>query len=319
MKSILIPAHIFQELETARVQQSLDVRFIPYSEDITEAVDPEESVAIFRWIAGTRYAELIDRTPFILWLHTASAGVDHVITPTVKSRDGMILTDSGPAFGQAIAEFVFAAMLSDARRLVETAANQKAHIWEKLPQRELFGATIGIVGLGPIGLSIAALAKAFGMTTLGFRRTSKPAANVDEVLTGADGLRKLLEQSQYVVVAAALTGDTGNLIDADGLAAMRPDAQLINIGRGGLVDESALIDVLRNNVIRAAVLDVFTTEPLPSDSVLWDLPNVVITPHHSFGASAGLKARQIGIFLDNVRNYIDGKPLDNVVDIVRGY
>jgi phosphoglycerate dehydrogenase-like enzyme len=319
MKTILVPALVYNEIQASLAQSPLEVTVIPYSEETDEKVDADGAIGLFRWMAGTRYAELIDRIPSITWLHTGSAGVDHVLTPTIQNRAGMVLTDSGPAFGPAIAEYVLAAMLSDARRLVEFRENQKKHIWQKLPQRELLGATIGIIGLGPIGLAVAQRAKAFGMITVGYRRNQKPAANVDRVLVDDSGLNELLAVSDYVVLAAAHTAETRHLLSAAELALMKPDALLINIARGALIDEAALIYSLKAGSLRGAVLDVFSTEPLPAESELWNLPNVVMTPHNSFGAAPGLKQRQIDIFLDNLRLFSHGLPLENVVDIARGY
>jgi phosphoglycerate dehydrogenase-like enzyme len=142
---------------------------------------------------------------------------------------------------------------------------------------------------------------------------------VDEVLTGESGLNKLLTKSDYLVIAAALTTETRHLIGEPQLAMMKPGSVLINIARGGLVDEPVLIDALRLGRIGGAILDVFSTEPLPLENPLWDMPNVVVSPHHSGGGTVGLRKRQVEIFAENVRRYVSDRPLLNVVDIVRGY
>ena len=142
---------------------------------------------------------------------------------------------------------------------------------------------------------------------------------IDEVLTGGDGLNRLLEASDYVVIAAAATDDTRALIGADQLARMKPASWLINIARGSLIDEPALIETLTAGRIAGACLDVFAQEPLPPDSPLWDLHNVHIAPHNSSGWSPGLRNRQKAIFLDNLRRFAAGEPLENAVDIARGY
>ena len=319
MKSILIPSIVFDDITASLTGTPLQVELLRYDENETPVDGATHADAVFRWIAGKRFSTLVDQGTSIRWLHTASAGVDHVLTPAVKGRKGIVVTDSGPAFGPAIAEFVLASMLSFARRLPELSSNQTAHRWQHVDQRELMGATIGIIGLGPIGQAIAERAKAFGMKTIGLRRSQKPAEFVDEITIGADGLGRTSAEADYVVLAAALTGETNHLIGAEQLAMMKPDALLINIARGGIVDEAALINALTNGRIGGAVLDVFSKEPLPTESPLWEMPNVFISPHHSGGGSPGLRQRQIDIFLDNLRRYCNGDQLLNQVDIDRGY
>ena len=316
---ILVPEHIYDELVSPAQVAAPGVTLLPYPEDgpVQDAWQGAEGV--LRWVAGKRYAALVTDCPRVRWLHTASAGVDHVLTPAVKVKPGLVVTDSGPAFEIAISEFVLAWMLLVARRLLELMANQREHKWESVVQQELWGQTVGIIGLGPIGQGVAARAKAFGMRTLGFRRSASPAANVDQVLTGPDGLTRLLAESDYVVLAAALTGETRALLGPAQLAGMKTTAWLINIARGGLVDEPALIEALQQNKIAGACLDVFALEPLLPDSPLWDLPNVHLAPHNSPGWTAGLHERQKSLFLSNLRRFSQGEPLESVVDIARGY
>lgn len=316
---VLVPDYLYDELKNAAQDAAPDIILQPYAEDGPAGGADQKAEGVLRWVGGLRFAALVADGPHVRWLHTASAGVDHVLTPAVKAKPNLVVTDSGPAFAIAISEFVLAWMLLVARRLPELISSQKEHRWESLVQQELHGQTVGIVGLGPIGLGIAARAKAFGMRTLGLRRRELPAAEVDEVLTGADGLARLLRESDYVVVAAALTGETRALLGADQIALMKPSAWLINIARGGLVDEPALIEALQSHKIAGACLDVFASEPLPPDSPLWDLPNVHIAPHNSPGWTAGLRERQKALFLSNLGRFSRGEPLENVVDSMRGY
>jgi phosphoglycerate dehydrogenase-like enzyme len=316
---ILVPEHIYHELLGPARDAAPSVTLLPYPEDGPVEDKWRDAEGVLRWAAGKRYAPLVADGPKVRWLHTASAGVDHVLTPAVKAKPGLTVTDSGPTFEIAISEFVLAWMLLVARRLPELMARQKEHRWESVVQQELYGQTVGIIGLGPIGLGIAARAKAFGMKTLGLRRSQKPAANVDETLTGPDGLSRLLTESDYIVLAAALTGETKALLGPTQIAQMKPSAWLINIARGGLVDEPALIDALQSKKIAGACLDVFAQEPLPADSPLWDMPNVHIAPHNSSGQTAGLEARQKALFIENLRRFASGEPLESVVDIARGY
>jgi phosphoglycerate dehydrogenase-like enzyme len=318
---VLVPAAVHDELAQSAASRAPGVRLLPYAEDdAPEAVAGlADAQAVLRWVAGKRYADLVARGPRVRWLHTASAGVDHVLTPAVRAKPGLAVSDSGPAFEIAIAEFVLAWMLLVARGLPALMASQRAHRWQAAPQSELHGKTVGIIGLGPIGRGVAWRAKAFGMRTLGLRQSEAPAPSVDEVLTGPAGLDRLLAASDWVVLAAALTGETRALIGADQLARMKPTAWLINIARGGLVDEPALVAALEQERIGGACLDVFAEEPLSPDSPLWDLPNAHLAPHNSSGWDPALRERQKTIFLDNLARFARGEPLLNAVDIARGY
>ena len=316
---ILVPAEVCEELTGPAREAAPGVELRPYGEDDAPVPGAEEAAAVLRWVAGKRYAPLVAGGPHVRWLHTASAGVDHVLTPPVRAKAGLTVTDSGPAFEIAISEFVLAWMLSITRRLPELAARQRAHRWESVVQEELHGQTVGIIGLGPIGRGIAARARAFGMRVLGLRRQDAPVSGVDLMLTGPDGLDRLLRESDWVVLAAALTDESRSLLGREQIARMKPSARLVNIARGGLVDEEALVDALRAGHLAGACLDVFAREPLPPDSPLWDLPGVDISPHNSPGWTTGLRARQKTLFLENLGRFARGEPLDNAVDIARGY
>ncbi len=317
---VLVPASVHQELIPLAAARVPAAHLTPYDED--PALSPPyaaEAEVVLRWVAGKRYAGLVANGPGVRWLHTASAGVDHVITPEVKAKPGLLLTDSGPAFAIAMGEFVLTWMLMVAHRMPEIIAQQQSRTWKWVTQEELHGQTVGIIGLGPIGQGIAARCKAFGMRTIGFRRRSEPVPDVDRTLTGPEGMDTLLRESDWVVIAAALTGETRSLLGATQFGQMKPTARLINIARGGLVDEPALINALQSGAIAGACLDVFAQEPLPLDNPLWNLPNVLISPHTSPGWTAGLRERQIEIFLSNLEKYVCGEEMAGVVDIGRGY
>lgn len=316
---VLVPEHLRDELLGPAREAAPQAELLPYDETGALPDGLDRAVAVLRWVAGKEFARIVPLAPQVRWLHTASAGVDHVLTPDIRAKAGLLVTDSGPAFEIALSEFVLAWMLLVARGLPALMENQRAHKWQSVPQFELHGKTVGIIGLGPIGRGTARLTKAFGMRTLGLRRVSAPVEGVDEVLTGPEGLAHLLASSDFVVIAAALTGETNALIGSDQLARMRPNAWLINIARGGLVDEPALIAALQTGQITGACLDVFAQEPLPEGSPLWDLPNVHIAPHNSPGWDPNLRARQRAIFLDNLARFTRGEALTNVVDITRGY
>lgn len=315
MTTILVPESVHDELVAAAPEATL----WPYAEE--DGPDPNglaDADAVLRWVAGKRYAALVERGPNVRWLHTASAGVDHVLTPPVRAKADLTVTDSGPAFEVSISEFVLAWMLSVNRRLHEFDDFQRSGRWQSLTQTELFGQTVGIIGLGPIGKGVAERCRAFGMRVLGLRRRPEPALFVDETLTGDDGLRQLLAESDWVILCAALTGETRALLGPAQLSVMKPTAHVVNIARGPLIDEPALIDALQNGRLGGACLDVFAREPLPADSPLWTLPNVHISPHSS-GWTNGLRRRQKQIFLDNLARFTRGEELANRVDIGQGY
>lgn len=315
MTTILVPESVHDELVAAAPEATL----WPYAEE--DGPGPEglaDADAVLRWVAGKRYAALVERGPNVRWLHTASAGVDHVLTPPVCAKADLTVTDSGPAFEVSISEFVLAWMLSVNRRLHEFDDFQRSGRWQSLTQTELFGQTVGIIGLGPIGKGVAERCRAFGMRVLGLRRRPEPASFVDETLTGDDGLRQLLAESDWVILCAALTSETRALLGPAQLSVMKPTAHVVNIARGPLIDEPALIDALQNGRLGGACLDVFAREPLPADSPLWTLPNVHISPHSS-GWTNGLRQRQKQIFLDNLARFTRGEELANRVDIGQGY
>lgn len=319
---VLVPEAVAEDVRLYTATLAPDIRVVAYTEDEAIPEGVKDAVAVLRWIAGKRYESLVLEGSNVRWLHTASAGVDHVVTPGLRplfaERD-LTLTDSGPAFGIVIGEFVLAWMLSLAHHLPNHWEAQKSKEWQKHTHEELYGQTAGIIGLGPIGRGVAERCRALGMRTLGLRRRPEPVPAIDVVYTGPEGLDTLLAESDWLVLAAASTPETRHLIGAAELARMKPTARLINIARGALVDETALTIALQNGALAAACLDVFSREPLPAESPLWDLPNCYITPHNAPGWTTGLRQRQLDLFLANLRRFLAGDPLEGVVDIEQGY
>ena len=249
------------------------------------------------------------RAPNLRWLHTFSAGTDSPVFHHFL-QSGVRLTTSSGSSAQPIAQTVAMLLLALSRDLPRWVREQAAHHWEPRPHEELIGARLGVVGLGPIGLETVKLGQALGMEVVGCRRT--PQGDEGCEVWGLDRLPELAASVDWLVLALPLTPDTRHIIDADVLAAMKPTARLINVGRGELVDEDALADALRSGQIAGAGLDVFTVEPLPTESPLWDLPNVIITPHSS-GNSAGSHHRAVERFLANLDAYLAGGSLTNEV------
>jgi phosphoglycerate dehydrogenase-like enzyme len=244
------------------------------------------------------------------WLHTFSAGVDSPAFQVIIDRGGM-LTNSSGASAPSIAQYVLAMMLYRTKRLDEWRDQQRRREWTQLSPGELTGQTVGIIGTGAIGGEVARLAKAFRMRTIGMRRSDKRTSYIDEQVTPRR-LPHLLKESDFVVLACPLTKETEGLIGERELRAMNPTATLINVARGRVVDEAALIRALRERWIAGACLDVFTFEPLPESSPLWDMPDVIVTPHNS-GPSPLNMGRAMAIFLDNLDRFAHGRKLRNLV------
>lgn len=277
----------------------------------------DTEVVMLPWALPEVTVARILQVPTLRWVQTVTAGIDHVLRSLPADHE-LVITNASGVFDVPIAEMVLTYILATAKRLPEFLAQQRAKRWQLLRLREVAGLTVGVVGLGSIGSEIAARCQGLGMRVMAARRhPERGAPHVDEVL-GADQLPDLLGAADYVVVAAPLTEETRGLIGAAALRQMRSDAWLINIARGAIVDEAALVAALQDGSIAGAALDVFAEEPLPTSSPLWDLPNVIITPHNSW-STPQLKAREAELFLENLARYVHGQPLRNVVDSNRGY
>jgi phosphoglycerate dehydrogenase-like enzyme len=245
------------------------------------------------------------------WFHTFSAGTDAGVFQAMIDR-GTILTNSSGASAPSIAQYVLAMMLYRTKPIEQWRSKQARAEWSQVQTAgELTGQTCGIIGIGSIGGEVARLAQAFGMRTVGMRRSEKKARFLDEQVR-ANQLSRLLSQSDFVVIACPLTKETEGLIGERELRAMKPTATLINVARGRVVDEGALIRALKEDAIASAVLDVFTFEPLPENSPLWSMSNVIVTPHNS-GFSPLNMGRMIDIFLENLTRFTAGNTLRNRV------
>ncbi|HET6869825.1 MAG TPA: D-2-hydroxyacid dehydrogenase [Solirubrobacteraceae bacterium] len=258
----------------------------------------------------------IRHSPGLRWVQATSAGAGEQVGAAGLSREELervTVTSAAGVHAGPLAEWALLGLLAFAKDLPRLLDDQHAHRWGHYPVGELSGRTLLVVGLGQIGEEVARLAAAFGMRVIGVNRSGKTdSPHVHEIRRTA-GLHACLPEADAVVIAAPLTEETRGLIDAAAIARMRPGTILVNIGRGGVVDEAALIEALRSGRLAGAALEVFAREPLPPHSPLWDLPNVLVSPH-----TAGLSTREderiVSLFVENLGRYLRGEPLRNRVD-----
>lgn len=258
-------------------------------------------------------AAALPRLPALRWAQSTYAGVDPLLRDEV--RKDYILTGVKDVFGPLMSEYVFGWILARERSLFTLDAQQRDREWREIGYRGLGGLTLGVAGLGSIGLHIVSTGRHFGMRVLGYRRSSGSVEGVERVFSDSE-FHAFMADLDYLVLTLPNTPATHRLLDADALAALPERACIINVGRGGVVDAGALAEALRQRRIAGAVLDVFEEEPLPQDSPLWTLPGCHITPHV---AARSFPADIAAIFKDNLRRHLDGRDLCYRVDFARGY
>jgi phosphoglycerate dehydrogenase-like enzyme len=271
-------------------------------------------------IYGLRLPDnVIARAPNLKWLQTTSAGVDRFLDDEFR-RSSVIITNVSGIHATPIGEFVLGLMLMFAKQAPSCFHMKQERQWKPFMPTVLHSKTVGIVGLGSIGREVARLAKSFGMRVVATRRSarqSKRARYVD-LLFAPDQLLQLLSESDFVVLTLPLTPESYRIIGEVELRSMKPTAYLINVARGNLIDEAALVHALDEHLIAGAGLDVFATEPLPADSRLWELPNVIFSPHIAGGMEQYMEQAN-AVFCENLSRYLSGKRLVNVVDKKKGY
>ena len=268
--------------------------------------------------------DILTQAPGLRWVQLTSAGADRLLDSQLL-RSGVAVTTASGIHAAPIGEYVMGAMLAFAKGLHRSMRAQMERTWRPYWAEELHGKTVGIVGLGAIGSYLAGLARVLGMRVLATRHSIQRRemeyatgdTRVDELLPPSD-LPHLLRQSDYVVVAVPLTSDTRAMIGEPQLRQMKRSAVLINIARGAIIDELALVRALKEGWIAGAALDVFQQEPLPAESELWGMENVMVTPHIAGGTPRYMELA-VELFCDNLRRYLAGEPLRNVVDAKRGY
>lgn len=278
-----------------------------------------------------------DQVPALRWVQFHWAGLDSLEESALLKRNDVMLTTLSGAAAPQMAEYALAVMLALGHRLPELGALQSKtewprDRWERFRPQELRASTVGIIGYGSIGREIARLVRAFGATVLAAKRDVMHPADTGYIIPGLgdpggdmfnrlypyQAIRSMMKDCDFVIVSTPLTTETRGMVGAAELAAMKPSAYLINMARGGVVDQNALIATLQERKIAGAALDVFNEEPLPPNSPFWKLPNVMVTPHIG-GMSMLYNQRAIELFTENLKHYLTGAPLFNRYDPQKGY
>ena len=262
---------------------------------------------------------VLNRAPNLKWMHTMLAGVENLLTPEIV-KSGIIITNGRGVHDIPCAETAVTMMMMFVKRMPEYFIQKQEKVWDRLPPRVALKKTVGIIGLGSIGAQTARMSKAFGMRVIGVRRsaTKVTKSRYADAVYPPDQLHEVLAQSDFVIMALPYTPETDKLMGAKEFKAMKKTGYVINIGRGTTMDEAALVDALEKNVIAGAGLDAFAVEPLPKNSKLWGMPNVIYSPHVS-GGGEDIWLIATDQFCENVRRYAEGKKLINLVDKKRGY
>lgn len=266
---------------------------------------------------GERVQALLRNAPDLRWYHSIGAGVEDLVgIPELRERKITLTNNSGP-YDIPIAEHVIATILASAKRLHVYRDQQGRAEWKSHPQREVRDATLVVFGIGSIGAEVAKLASGVGMKVIGVRRRQGGVPGVSRIVP-PEQLADVAAEADYLVLAAPLTDQTRGAVSREVIARMKPTAWIVNIARGAMLDEAALADAIKAGRLGGAALDALATEPLPKDSPLWALENVIITPHSS-NSSPRIRERSLALFRENLRRYKAKERLLNVVDLDAGY
>jgi D-3-phosphoglycerate dehydrogenase len=276
-----------------------------------------EALADAEVFYGFHTPEVFTHAPRLTWIQTSAAGLDRLLVPELVNR-GLIITNASGVHASAVAECAWALTLALSRCLHTYMLQQQQHVWKWGPLIDRFGGTVGIIGLGGIGRQYARVARAFDMRVIAVDPHARDAPDTVNCLWPMNRLDDLLRESDVILVSCPYTAETRYLINRERLALVKPTAILINIARGGIIDEVALEEALRSGKLAGAGLDVTETEPLPPSSPLWDTPNLIISPHCG-GISSHRVRKLIEFFCENLRRYVAGQPLVNLVDQKKGY
>lgn len=287
------------------------------ADELRDALSDAEVMFAWNYADPTVFEKSFSAARRLRWIHTAGVGVEPLLFPAVMASE-VVITNAGGVYEQTMAEYAVMLMLQMAKDAVHTWEDQRAHHWNRRRADTLQGRTVLIVGVGAIGRAIARLARALDMMVIGVGRSGRAGDGDFDVIHGSSELPEVVGGADYVVLAAPLTKATTGLVGRRVLSSMKPTARLINLGRGGLVDEDALLDALSTKQVAGAALDVYWQEPLPATHPLWDLPNVIVSPHMS-GDVFDTHQRFVGSFLDNLHRWLAKAPLRHVIDKSLGF
>lgn len=291
-------------------------RFVPLA-DATPA-DRAAAEILFVWDFRSRSLEEVVRSlPALRWIHASSAGVEHLLVPATM-ESGLLVTNAAGVFDAAIAEYVAAYILAHAKQVPATLEAQAEHRWSYREVAMLAGTTMVIAGMGRIGRSVGRLARALDMEVVGLRRSGEPHPDDPPGIWVTTDLSAVAPRADYLVVTAALTRETRGLVSGAVIDTLKPSAFLVNVARAPIVDLAAVVAALREGRLAGAMLDVFEAEPLAAGSELWDVPNLIISPHMS-GDTHGYTGEIVDRFADNIRRYLAGDELRYRIDPSRGY
>ena len=265
---------------------------------------------------GLRFPDkIIERSPNLKWMHVFLSGVDKFLNSHSIVKSPVILTKTTGIQSVAMSEFIMGQILMFSKRAPDYFLYKQEKRWERLESSTLRSKTLGIIGLGNVGRELARFAKSFGMRVLATRRSVKKATtarNVDALLP-LDQLHQILSESDFVALTLPLTHETQNMIGKKELQVMKPTSYIINISRGSIINEESLVEALSNLQIAGAGLDVFSQEPLPPTNKLWELPNVIFSPHIA-ASMEDYPILAVELFCENLRRYLEGKKLLNIVN-----
>jgi phosphoglycerate dehydrogenase-like enzyme len=284
---------------------------------------PSAEITLYSGLGGTvpKFAEVWPHIPNCRWVHSMSAGVEKILIPELIGS-AIPLTNARGVFKRSLADFVLLGALYFAKLVPRLLDGQRAHRWDSFSVEWIPDKVMGIVGYGEIGRECGRLAKAVGMKVHAVRRQIAHSASdpmLDRIYPPSE-LNAMLAECDFVVAAAPLTPETHHLLSDEQFKAMKPSAVVMNVGRGPVIDEAALIRALQGAVIAGAALDVFETEPLPADSPLWDMQNVLISPHCTDRThNPDWLDLSMQLFVRNFRHYVAGEPLENIVNKEAGY
>jgi len=309
------------EITLKRLRQLEQVSEVQIARTQDEAADliPNAEM-VFVWESGgTWLKQCWEQASRLKWVHFSGVGMESLLFPELV-RSNVVLTNTGGYYSNSLAEFVVAAIFYFAKNFNRLQRNKLNHGWDRFLMTDIQGQTVGILGLGNIGMAVAQKAKGLGMRVLAHRRQFVSGLNLPSVdqLIPRESLHELFASSDYVVNTLPLTPTTLRMVGAEEFQAMRQTSYFINIGRGQTTDEEALLQSLREQTIGGAALDVFCSEPLPATSEFYELPNVLISPHCCDLTLAYYENTALSL-IDNVERHIAGKPLLNQVDKELGY